>query len=82
MADGNPIKMNPAQKHRFWQAHVERWKQSGMGRAAVCRQNNLKPRRWTYWEKISPEPAAVSRLYHCSLPPCSLWMPQKRNRCA
>jgi hypothetical protein len=51
MAGGKPWGIKSAQKCRYWQEHLERWRQSGLSQAEYCRQNNLKPRRWNYWKK-------------------------------
>ena len=41
-----------------WNEHLERWKGSGLNQSEYCRQNGLKPYKFTYWKKKlqSPEP--------------------------
>jgi hypothetical protein len=51
MSDGRPRGLKSAQKYRFWQEHLERWRQSGLSQIEYCRQNGIKPRRWNYWKK-------------------------------
>ena len=43
--------MEPAEKNRFWQAHIETWKQSGINQSAYCRVKGLSLRRFGYWKK-------------------------------
>ena len=38
------------QRSKFWQSHIESWKDSGLSQAEYCRQNNLKSRIFTYWK--------------------------------
>lgn len=51
MSAGKPRGIKSAQKCRYWQKHLEHWRQSGLSQAEYCRQNSLKPRRWNYWKK-------------------------------
>ena len=51
MSDGKPRGIRSVQKSRYWQEHLERWRQSGLSQAEYCRQNGLKLRRWNYWKK-------------------------------
>lgn len=51
MPGGRPRRAKSAQKYRYWQEHLECWRQSGLSQAEYCRQNDLKPRRWNYWKK-------------------------------
>ncbi len=48
----------PAKKHRFWKAHIERWRHSGLSQLAYCRDNGLKPHQLTYWKKRFSQPDA------------------------
>ncbi|MBI3605206.1 MAG: hypothetical protein HY202_04165 [Nitrospirae bacterium] len=43
--------IGPAGKHRFWQAHIETWKQSGINQSAYCRGKSLSLRSFGYWKK-------------------------------
>ena len=43
--------MAPAEKNRFWQAHIETWKQSGISQTAYCRSKGLSWRSFGYWKK-------------------------------
>ena len=43
--------MAPAEKNRFWQAHIETWKQSGIRQTAYCRSKGLSWRSFGYWKK-------------------------------
>ena len=36
--------MERAEKNRFWQAHIETWKQSGINQSAYCRGKGLSLR--------------------------------------
>ncbi len=43
--------MEPAEKNRFWQAHIETWKQSGINQSAYCRNKSLPLKSFWYWKK-------------------------------
>ena len=51
MSGGRPRGIRSTQKYRYWQEHLERWRQSDLSQAEYCRQNGLKPRRWNYWKR-------------------------------
>ncbi len=51
MSEGKSRGIRSAQKYRYWQEHLEHWRQSGLSQAEYCRQNGLTPRRWNYWKK-------------------------------
>jgi hypothetical protein len=36
---------------RFYQKHIERWRQSQLSQKEYCRQNEIIPHRFTYWKK-------------------------------
>ena len=36
---------------RFYQKHIERWRQSQLSQKEYCRQNEIIPHRYTYWKK-------------------------------
>lgn len=46
-------KKNPPRpdNSRQWRAHLKKQKESGMSRAAYCRQHNLSYHAMTYWHK-------------------------------
>lgn len=44
-------KMESAEKNRFWQAHIETWKQSGINQSAYCLGKGLSLRSFGYWKK-------------------------------
>ena len=35
---------------QFWKHHIEQWAESGLSQNAYCRENELKPNRFTYWK--------------------------------
>ena len=37
------------QKRKFWQAHIEAWKDSNLSQAEYCRKHRLKTHRLCYW---------------------------------
>ena len=47
----SPEELDPKEKRKFWEDHVEAWQHSGLTQAEYCRQNNLKNHRWWYWRK-------------------------------
>lgn len=36
--------------HKFWKAHINRWAGSGVSQREYCRQQGIKPNRFTYWK--------------------------------
>jgi hypothetical protein len=40
-----------AQKRRFWEQQIQRWRDSGLTQTEFCRLQNLKPHQLTYWKK-------------------------------
>ena len=43
-------------KQKFWSAHIEAWKKSGLSQAEYCRTQNLKPYQISYWVNRKPQP--------------------------
>ena len=35
---------------QFWKHHIEEWSRSGLTQAVYCRENDLRPNRFTYWK--------------------------------
>jgi hypothetical protein len=44
------VKQSTQQQRQFWQSHLEKWRNSGMGQTEYCRQNHLAKPRFTYWK--------------------------------
>lgn len=38
------------QRGKFWEYHLKEWSKSGQSQKAYCRDNNLRPNRFTYWK--------------------------------
>jgi hypothetical protein len=49
--------LNPKDKRKFWEDHIQTWRQSGLTQAGYCRQNNLKNHQWWYWRKRISHPS-------------------------
>lgn len=47
----SPEKLDPKEKRKFWEDHIQAWRESGVSQTAYCRQNDLKMHRWWYWRK-------------------------------
>lgn len=47
----SPEELDPKDKRKFWEDHIQVWHESGLTQAEYCRQNNLKNHRWWYWRK-------------------------------
>lgn len=52
------------QKRRFWQSHVEQWRQSGLRQSAYCRRHDLSAHRFYHWRRriLGADKSAVSFL--------------------
>ena len=35
---------------QLWKYHLKKWSESGQSQNAYCRDNNLRPNRFTYWK--------------------------------
>ena len=35
----------------YWQNEITKWQSSGLSQLAYCKQNHLKPSRFSYWKK-------------------------------
>ena len=44
-------KPNPSHLRRFFQKHLEHWRQSQLSQKEYCLQNEIISHRFTYWEK-------------------------------
>jgi hypothetical protein len=53
----SPEKLDPKEKRKFWEGHIQAWRESGLSQASYCRQNDLKMHRWWYWRKRISHPA-------------------------
>lgn len=42
---------NPPSRRAYWQAHLERWHQSGQTQQAYCREHDLNYARFHYWRR-------------------------------
>jgi hypothetical protein len=61
MPQNNTGIKDPGKKRRFWKAHIERWRHSGLMQIEYCQANGLVPHRFTYWKKRLSQPdTAVS----------------------
>lgn len=38
------------EKAVFWKRHIDQWAESSLSQLEYCRQNNLRPNRFTYWK--------------------------------
>ncbi len=39
------------EKRRYWQGHIESWRQSGLSQAEYCRRNSLPIKSFGYWKR-------------------------------
>ncbi|MBF0257437.1 MAG: IS66 family insertion sequence element accessory protein TnpB [Desulfamplus sp.] len=68
----SPLLSTREQRSKFWQSHLEIWKDSGLSQAEYCRQKQLKSRIFTYWKlKLSSQDSPVKFIQVCaeSVPP-------------
>jgi hypothetical protein len=50
----------PSEDEKFWEAHAQALKSSGLSRKAYCRQHNVNYDRFGYWlPKISVQPSSL-----------------------
>jgi hypothetical protein len=80
--EGGKTKRQIAQeeKVRFWQEHIQGWRQSGISQVGYCREHGLKETAFTYWKgkltQVGPAgtdtSAGSGRSAGCSTPPISL----------
>jgi hypothetical protein len=52
---------NKRKARRFWEQHINRWKESGIKQTEYCRINGLSPKSFTYWKcKLKKEPETTT----------------------
>ena len=51
MPEKPAAKINPTNKRRFWEFHINNWHQSKMSQTAYCREHELMLHRFIYWKK-------------------------------
>ena len=53
MADvtNSPEELNSKEKRKFWEDHIQAWRQSGLTQVEYCRENHLKNHQWWYWRR-------------------------------
>lgn len=56
MSQNDPLEQDPERKRKFWKAHIQQWKHSGLNQADYCKANGLVPHRFTYWKKRLNQP--------------------------
>lgn len=39
------------EKRRYWQGHIESWRQSGLSQAEYCRRQSLSIKTFGYWKR-------------------------------
>ena len=49
--EGGVTRANSSHLRRFYQKHIERWRQSQLSQVEYCRQNQIIPHRFTYWKR-------------------------------
>ncbi len=53
------VSREPRHSRQFWIDHVQRWKRSGLSKAAYCEQHKIKPGSFYNWSsKSNVEPSA------------------------
>jgi hypothetical protein len=58
-----------AERQRYWQEHIERWRSSGMTQKDYCRKNGLKWSTFHYWRKRLQELSSPVSLIQVALSP-------------
>ncbi len=77
-SNSNPVQDKPLEL--FWREHIQLKKESGLSRAAYCRQHELICHRFAYWEsKLIPKHETKSQFISVKLKPqfanCTLSQP-------
>jgi hypothetical protein len=49
------VSREPRRGKKFWIDHVQRWRSSGLSKAAYCKENNLKPGNFYNWSTRSDQ---------------------------
>ena len=56
------------EKAIFWKTHIDQWTESCLSQREYCRQNGLRPNRFTYWKIIIGKPNRPTELVQVSVP--------------
>jgi len=54
----NPDTLNPEEKAKFWEDHIQAWQKTDLSQSEYCRKNRLVPHRFWYWRKRIEQPSA------------------------
>jgi len=59
-----------AAKREHWKGVLDRWRESGLSKAAFCRENGVRPWQLQYWfqrlNEAGPDPTAAFASVHCN----------------
>jgi len=64
-----PTAPQGAEKRRYWQDHIERWRSSGMTQKDYCQKNGLKWSTFHYWRRRLQELSAPVSLVQVAVGP-------------
>lgn len=56
------------EKAIFWKTHIDQWTESCLSQIEYCRQNNLRPNRFTYWKIKFGKPNRPTELVQVPVP--------------
>ncbi|CCK78787.1 IS66 family insertion sequence element accessory protein TnpA [Desulfobacula toluolica] len=56
------------EKAIFWKTHIDQWTESRLSQIEYCRQNGLRPNRFTYWKIKFGKPNQPTGLVQVPVP--------------
>ncbi len=45
------MRIDRAERRRFWEKHIEKWESSGLSQAEYCRQNGVNIKSFHHWKR-------------------------------
>jgi hypothetical protein len=51
LTGGRAMRVDRAERRRFWENHIEKWKSGGLSQAEYCRQNGINIKSFHHWKR-------------------------------
>jgi hypothetical protein len=51
LTGGRAMRVDRAERRRFWEKHIEKWESSGLSQADYCRQNGVNIKSFHHWKR-------------------------------
>ncbi len=62
------MRVDRAERRRFWENHIEKWKSGGLSQAEYCRQNGVNLKSFHHWKRRTAHLCCKPVLVELALP--------------